>query len=86
MDYKNLFYGIALIVCGVLLFCFLYYEHIKIKNKTYTPNKEEAKEWPYMDMEEIGDYTDKFTFKKGMIGSLIMIALGIYKIYIFVMN
>lgn len=82
MNYKNILQSIGFIVGGLLLFYFSFKQYKKLKGKFYKPNKEEAKEWPYIDnMEEVNDYSMKISHIEGLFISLIVFLVGIYLMY-----
>lgn len=83
MDIKEIFYGIIMIIGGLLAFSFSYRQYKKLKEKEYSPNLKETKEWPYIDnMEEIDDWGMKFTYIKVIVVALFIMFLGAYFIYV----
>ena len=82
MSYKNILLGIGLIIIGLLWFSFSFSAFRKLKGKNYKPDKEEAKDWPYIDnYEELNDYSMKGSHVKGIIASLLTSLFGVFKVF-----
>ena len=82
MQHKSILLGVGLIIIGLLWFYFSLINYKKLKRKIYKPNKEEAKEWPYIkDLEGIGDYSMRVLLLQNIAASLLTILFGFCKIY-----